>query len=404
PEPSPEAPPQGKHPEPLMALSSGHFIFASSKTVMDEALSTEKTKKTILDNPFFKANLHHLPSQRQGTFLISSTGMQSNDLSDPSLKPLLEQDPSLKKNLENSVSLSNAIPGSVSALKIQGDQLITIDSYSPIDFSKIENTTLRDDFKGFITNSATYDLPTVLPKSTIALVGMTNLSKFYDLYMTHLATDAQKAKISTTENQLKLMRIDLRKDIVSCLDGKAGFGIVGNEGMSPDYLVFLNMNEGTKKVMEQVSALATTIAQATKTEKSMNSGAHTMTLLESPRSPIKLAYGDIMKDAMAIGTAPGVENIYTTQQNASTSLNNSPLFKTLMGDSPDKVSGFLFLNVQEGRALLEKIVAQRGGAGAPQMAVLNFLKGIDGVYAISYPENDALLKGHFAIKLAAPSP
>lgn len=397
----------GNNPEknaatnPVMGLHKNHLIFASSKAILDQSLKGGKDVKHLLDNEAYKKALALLPGNRQGSFLAASEGMQGFDASDPKMAEQLNAMPEMKKYIEVNQVLSKSIPLTVSSLVIDG-RTFTLDSYSPVDLTQIKDEALRNDFKKLLAGTVAFDLPSVLPESTVMLFGMSNLSNYLDLYRLHMASENQQKQIADVEKQLKVIGLDLQKNVLACLEGKFGFSILSKEG-KPDFLLFLNANENTHKSLDQLTTLATAMGQAEKKETTM--GTHTVTLLATPQSPIKIAFGDILKDTMAIGTSSGVENIFDVEQKKSNSLESAPLYKELTKGLPKKVNGFFYLNMQEGSKLVNDLYtlgAMTGKVPSQMPPVMGALENILGVAGASYPEGDRMVRGHFVMKLNEP--
>jgi hypothetical protein len=147
--------------------------------------------------------------------------------------------------------------------------------------------------------------------------------------------------------------------------------------------------------VDQLGSLLTNLAKANKVERSIGGGQHTLTLLEIPRAPVQIAYGDVLKDTLAFGTASGVEGVFNVEQKKADSLARTELYKKLSTGMPDKVNGFVFLNLKEFANVI-----QQQSAKAPMPAnakqnmdlVLNVLRDMEGLLASNFTQGDDLVR------------
>lgn len=390
----------------VMALDGNHLLLTNSQAVLDEALAQDDPHKKLLANPLFRDNLKYLSQRRQGTILSSSSGIPTMDPSDPMVAKAMAARPAMKRFVDLQQEFAQAVPGSVMGIEIQNDRLVRINCYSPTDLGKITNASFRKDIQDLLTQTYTFDVPTVLPQTTVVYFGVSNLSKYYDMYVNYVASDSDKRMIADTENKAKMFGLDLRKNVIGIFDGKFGVSLLSNAG-HPDVSVFFDYNENTKKTLAQLTAVATAALQAQQSEKAIDD-KHTLTVLESPASSTKLAFGNVLQDTVAIGTQGGVEEIFSVQQHKAEALNNSALYKELTAGMPAKGNFIFFISFKDGVKLLEKVTQTPPDpkSGMPKTdakqreKALDFLKSFEGVAALSTADSDRMMHGVMTLKLS----
>jgi hypothetical protein len=395
---APQAPSQT-----VMAIHDNHLLLTSTQAVLEESLGDADSHKSLMENTLFLDNLKRLEAKRQGTVLISSAQMNSVNMEDPAVAAALEKAPSMKKLLEYQQEFIQAAPVSVGGLVVDEDtRIIRFTSLTPLNLSKLSNPELREDFKKLLTDVYAFNVPSVLPQSTLMYLGVANLSSFYDMYMTYIASAPEQGEVDKMEQGAKMVGLDLRKNIVGLLDGKFGISLAFQEGQ-PDVSLFVSNNENTQKTMEQLSLLATSMLQAEKTEKSIDD-SHTLTLLASPAAPMNVAYGNVMDDTLVMGTQNAVESVFSVQQHKSDSLGDTALYRELTASMPTKATMFFYSSFQEMAVVLKKMMEAQPPANLAdaqkQQKLLEMLNGIEGIAAVNTSDSDTLLRSVISVKLA----
>jgi hypothetical protein len=377
---------------PPLALHQDHLLTASSIEVLKQALAEYKTPKTMLDNPLLKENLGLLPGTRQGTIVALSNEFQNFP------KDARTQDENFKKLMEFQQQMQAATPIMVGSITVDKDQFIHMDSFTPVDLSKVQDEAFRKDIKTLFEAQANFDLPGLLPKDTIVYGGMVGLGSYYDIYLNHIANQQGKEAITNAQSQLKMMGLDLRKNIISLLDGKSGVGVVSKQGQ-PDVLVFLNHNPDTQKALDQFGTIAAQMTGGRIAEQKVDD-KHMVKVLESPAMPLKVAYSNVQESTMVVGTQAGVEEMYNVQQKKSPSLKENPLYKELSANMPQKAGGVFFVDFNQGTSLLDDL-AKKSARPTQEAQFKEVLGGIEGVAGSNTMEGEKMMKGHLTIKLSA---
>ncbi len=379
---------------PPLALHDGHLLIADSEATITSALGEYKTDETLLDNPLYKENLALLPAEREGTVLTLNGEIQQlseNDVKDPTMQNVVQ----LQKEMQA------ATPVMVGSIEIDKDQYIKFNSFTPVNLSKIQKEGFRKDVKDLFAKQATFTLPNILPENTVVYGGMVGLGQYYDMYVNHIANAEGKQAISNFEKQMQMMGLDLRKNLVSLLDGKAAVGIMANAG-NPEMLFFLNYTPDTEKTLSQFGMMAAQMTGGKVADKKVDE-QHTIKVIESPAMPIRVAYSNVQADTVVLGTQAGVENVYAVEQNKQPALDENKLYKELAGELPSKVSGVFFVDLAKGAALIDDLSrrAPRGANAAQQANMKELLSGFEGIAGSNSMEGEKMLKGHLTIKLAA---
>lgn len=385
---------QGKTNHPPVALHQDHLLAASSMEVLKQALQERKTPQTLLDNPLYKNNLGLLPQQRQGTVLMSNKALQQlpkdNGAADANLEMFVE----FQKQLQA------ATPVMLASITVNQDQYLHFDAFTPVDLAKIENEAFRKDVKSLYQAQASFDLANMLPKDTVMFGGMAGLANYYDLYMNHFADTQGKQNMEQVAAQLKMMGLDLRKNLISLVDGKSGIGVVAKQGQ-PDVLVFFNNTPDTQKTLEQFGMIAAQMTGGRLTDKQMDAD-HSVKILESRQLPVKMAFSEVQKDTLVLGTQNGLEGMYSVQQKKAPSLKDNALYKELSAALPDKANGVFFVDLDQGAKMLDELAQKTPRRSLPgdELKFKQVLGGIEGIAGSNTVQGEKMLKGHLIIKLS----
>lgn len=383
---------------PILALHQNHLLVSNDAAILKTALEDYKTPSSLLDNPLYKNNLKLLPTERQGTVLALTE--EFRDLSQQAPSPA--KNPTLDNLSELQQKLQAATPVMVASVKVDKDQFIHFDSFTPVDLAKVEDTAFRKDIQSLYSHQATFQLSQILPQNTVLYGGMVGLADYYDLYINHIATKEDKTSIESFENQLKMMGLDLRKNLISLLDGKSAIGVTASTGQ-PNILLFLNSTPDTQKAIDQFGMMAAQMTGGKMNDKQVE-GDHTLKVLESPMMPIKVAYSNVDTGTLAFGTQAGLEEVYAIEQKKSPSLNENKLYKELSASMPSKVNGLFFINLQEGAALVDELAKKSPASAASRKnQVKELFSGIEGVAGSNTLDPSNVLKGHVTVKLTPQS-
>ncbi len=379
---------------PVLALYHDHLLAAYSQDTVKQALAIRQSNHSLLDNPLYKKNLTFLPQERQGT-VLALTG-QFQKLPDSNLN-----NPSLQKLIAFQRQIQAATPVMVGSLTINKDQFIHFDSFTPVDFSRVSDQSFRDDIKTLYQKQAVFDLPKFLPEDTVLYGGMLGLGQYYDIYANHIATQEGKDALANVDNQLKMVGLDLRKDIIGLLDGKSAIGVISHHGQ-PDVLLFLNNTSDTQKALSQLGTMAAQLTGGKFFVQKMDQ-KHDVKVLQTPSVPVKIAYSDVEPDTLALGTQSAMEKMYTIEQKKDPSLNDNKLYQELTASMPKQVNGVFFVDFQKSAALLDDVRKMAHAPQAAQFSKTNFqtvLSGIDGVAGANTMDlKNNVLNGHITVKL-----
>lgn len=374
-----------------LAIHQNNLLVANDTETLKAVLAERKTQPSVIDNPAFKPHLKLLPGKRQGTLLTHMA--EFNKYADKNA-----DDPTMEKISELQTEMQAATPVLLGSVTVKNDQYIQLNTFTPVDFSQIKDEALRKDMQALYQNQVAFNLPDILPKETVVYGGMTGLGQFYDLYVNHIADQEGKTSLESAKNQLKMVGLDLRKNVVSLFDGKSAVGVVAKKGM-PEILLFLKHSDDTAKTMEQVGMMAAQMASGKVLDKKVDD-SHSLKVIESPAIPVKVAYSNVQDDTLVLGTQTGVENVYSVQQKKSPSLKESALYKELAADMPAKVNGVFFVDFQQGASLMDDLAKQSRRTASQEKSFKEVLSGIEGMAGSNTTEGANMIKGQVTIKLA----
>jgi uncharacterized protein YfcZ (UPF0381/DUF406 family) len=253
--------------------------------------------------------------------------------------------PSLEHYMAINTMMLEATPVSVGSLVIEPNDQLRLDFFTPFQFSMITPEGLRNDLHDLIAENTLFDTPKHLPKDTVVYMGISSLSKWIQLMSNHIATENHKKAFEQVKTQAGLFGLDYEKNILGCFTGKLGFALQNHDG-HPQMSVFFPSNLDTQKTMEQVAALATGMAKATKQEQELVGGQYKMTLLEA-KGKEKIAYGTILKDTFSLGTSSALQDLAKVEGKLAPALVDDPMFLELNRSFPSKVNWITYFNLQQ---------------------------------------------------------
>lgn len=383
------------------------FDFTDKNAAMSRVLETAKGDQNLLKNPEFSKYMGLLDRDRQGTVLISIKGLIGTYLNEQSpLMVELSKNPQAKVVKDILQPIPEIAPVILASVKVENNEFIRQKAVMPINLDKITNEALRKDIQKLLTPPEHAMEPGSLPKSTVTYFSISNLAGIYDLILTHVPVKELKQKVEESSKPLKMVGLDLRKNLLGMLDGMTGMLMMNSE-KAPELVFLLHNSADTQQTFEQLSAAATSFAQAEKTEKTM-SGQHKMVILGSPSAPIpfKPAFGPVSEENIAVGTETGLTELYAAAGDKSLTLANVPLFQELTRGFPKKVSSFNYLDYPGMHKMMESLLKSAGTLPLPmppgvsgqdpvarmqeQQKLINSMNFIAGESSYSVYENNVL--------------
>jgi hypothetical protein len=318
----------------VMAIVNNTLLVSEDEKTLQAAIEQSEGDKNIGTNEAVTKHLGALDAGRQGTIV----SIQQPTVFEGMVKNAAPESKSMMLFLKQ---IQEVAPVSVGSIKIDdAKHVLDITTLTPLDFSKITNSDLRKELEGLMTKNQTLSLPATISQDSILSFGIYGLSNYYDIYMKHFATDADKKSIQQANDQLKMMNLDVRKNIVALFDETSAISITS---LTPktELALLLNSTEDTKRTLDQVSTMLTQMAQGKLAEATANGKAYKT--LEAPGMPFKLAFGEIQPKVLAIGTLPAVQVLPALSKGPS--LENNGLYKDLSQGVPASCYSFVFVNL-----------------------------------------------------------
>jgi Protein of unknown function (DUF3352) len=382
-----------KNPQyPLLAFHDHTLLIANSTNTLNQALNAFKTQNSLLNNALFKWNARLLPKERQGT-LFSSLQMQ-----------FYPNEQTQNKTIRNILLLQRlmqkAAPVLVASIRFERDQIIHFESFTHMDLSQLPDDSFRKDFQRLFQKQESLNLAQVLPQDTVFYGSMVGLGGYYDLFNSHIADEDVKKTVSTLNNQLKIFGLDLRKNLISLVDGESAIDIVEHQN-HPDLLIFLTQNPDNQKTMDQLGMVAAKMSRGAILEKNVDS-THSIKLVASPAFPLQIGYSNFQNDVLVLGSKAGLEGLYERQQKKQSSLKDSRLYQDLFPMMPSKVNSVFYVDVHQVMALLDQLVqhAPRGVDVSRTKRLKDLLNGVEGIGGVNTLENENMFKGYYTVKLS----
>lgn len=334
--------------KPVKKLDKGYFalegrqlIFAESKNTLVQSVLTSRQQIGLDHDEAAQEALRILPRVRQG----SVYGHMSDYYKDLSNLVKSDSHPSLQHYMAINNMMLEATPTTVGSLVIEPNDQLRLDFFTPFHFSKITPEGLRNDLHDLLAENTLFDTPKHLPQNTAVYIGISSLSKWIQIISNHVVTEQHKKAFEQVKTQAGLFGLDYEKNILGCFSGKLGLALQNHE-THPQISFFFPSNPDTQKTMEQMAALATGMAKATKQEQELVGGQYKMTLLESKGKP-KIAYGTILKDTFSLGMPSALQDLAKVEGKLSPALVEDPVFQTLNSAFPSKVNWITYFNLNQ---------------------------------------------------------
>jgi hypothetical protein len=334
--------------KPVKKLDKGYFalegrqlVCAESKETLIQSVLTSRQQTGLDHDEAAQEALRMLPRVRQG----SVYGHMSDYFKELSALGKSATHPSLDHYIAVNNMMLEATPTTVGSLVIEPNDQLRLDFFTPFQFSKITPEGMRNDLHDLLSENTLFDTPKHLPKDTVVYMGVSSISKWLQLMSNHVATEQHKKAFEQVKTQAGLFGLDYEKNILGCFTGKLGFAMQNHED-HPQISFFFPSNPDTQKTMEQMAALATGMAKATKQEQELVGGQFKMTLLETKGKP-KIAYGTILKDTFTVGMASALQDLAKVEGKLAPSLVEDPVFQTLNSAFPSKVNWITYFNMKQ---------------------------------------------------------
>lgn len=376
---------------PSMAFHNNQLLLSDTEDTLKASVDEYKTPESLLTQPFIKQHIGELPAQREGTILVVSSEMQA-------LTP---------KNTRNQLQapleafqekIRPAFPGTLAAIQVSNDRLIKVESSSPMDATQITDATLRSDMVALLGKKGAFSMPGTLPESTTLFAGMVDLAGYYDFFLKYIAPSDSQKMVEQASAQLKVMGLDLRKNIVALLEGPTAVG-VANVSTPPQIALFLNHSADTVKTLDQLSALAAQMTGGRVVEKQLDSQTKA-NIIESRFIPVSLGYSAPEQKPLVFGTTSALETMATVSSGKAPAFGNTALYKELTSGFPQQLNNIFFLNTHNTSQWIDALSQGRSAKqAAGSLAIKQLLNSMDGV-AMATTMDGQRMVGYTVIKLS----
>jgi hypothetical protein len=306
-------------PEEIVLLQADrHLLVTNDLTLVDRLPAIDALiTPPMLKNKLLKDHLHRLPDQRQGTFFVLNKYLSPEGLAlQPDVSALIEKEPGWKEVLQYQEDLQKAVPGTLAAILMEGDTLVRMSSYVPMDLEQVKDPAFRQDFKAIMLEQPMIDVSTVLPDTTALCVGMANVSGLLRMsFQYFLPQSASFLKQSQAQSQKMLdsLQLDWQKNILSLFDRTTALALA----LEPDVSLALAPEDGSGIPMvalllndtpdvRHTLQVASQLLEAEVAEKTGPEGQE-LTVLRAKKGRLAAAYAGLLPHLLGVSSEAGVK-------------------------------------------------------------------------------------------------
>ena len=348
------------------AIVQNNLLIAQDKETLGAALE-QKThaEQSVIASDVVSKNLGRLTHDRNGTIIFQQNAF-IKAIKDKQLAAAAKsaaQSDLVSKFVQQ---IDNLSPGSVGGLKIDTlKQLIALDMYTPMDFSKIENQVLRGDLESFYTQNGGKNLASILSSKTVLALGVNGFNHLLSLYENIMEnTPDASNRFTMIKSQLKAVGLDWQQNIVDMFKDTTALALTGQAQPQPipNVTLLLNNSTGTQKTFDvltkRISPLTGTPVEKTFNGKKLN-------VLSSPLLPSGISFGDIGSGLYVLGMTSSVQLLPSLS--GGDALNKNKNYEAL---SEGIVAKPIFMIFADWKGLLQQFPQLARAGNLPLEAIL----------------------------------
>lgn len=350
----------------VYAVVQNNLLISQDTKTLATVLEVKADKnKSLISSSVVDKNLGRLHAERQGTLVF-----QQNKL----VKQLQEKQLQAieRKSAQNDFvsqfvrQLDNISEGSVGEINLDSKNLlVSVDMFTPMDFSKIKDATLRSELQGFYTQNGHANMSDFLSDATVFALGVNGLDHVVTIYENILQNTPQTSgRVDAMKSQLKAIGLDWKQNVVGMFKNTTGLVLAKQAVPSPvpNVMLLLNNSGDTQKTIDTLVKRISPLAGAP-SEKTVN--GKKISTLSSPLLPAGISFGDVGSGFYALGLSPALHSL-PSLGNAK-SLSTDATYKTL---TTGLVNGSVFFVFANWKDLVQQVPQLSKGGSLPLEAVL----------------------------------
>ncbi|MEH1967798.1 DUF3352 domain-containing protein [Nostoc sp.] len=239
------------------------------------------------------------------------------------------------------------------------------------------------------------------PTDTFALVSGNGISRGWEALVEQSKDYPEmKQALEQARGQLKIVNIDLDKDIFGWMNGEFAFGAIpSNQGVlaSVGFGGALVFDTSDRKTAEATLTKLDTLAKTQQINvANRNIGGKDVTEWQIPRQGALLAHGWLDQDTVFVAVGGPVADAVADRKNPS--LDNGDAFKAVTGSLQKPNGGYFYLDMDKTKTV--PLINSFVSSNADTITILNSIRGV-GFTAISPDKSTSELEMLLALKPSA---
>jgi hypothetical protein len=267
-------------------------------------------------------------------------------------------------------------------------KLIHSEFYTPFQLNKVSDEGMRKAMSAIIQSKAEFHASNVLPGDAVMVVSVAGLDKLYDWYVNYLLPPDEKQRLSSMEQFMQSMKLDLRQDIVGFFSNEATLAVLARGSMP---MLLVTNSDAKQSTLAKINQLLSFGFLPTQVKPEQFGGISAQTVVMRGQAGQSLTYGALNKELIAIAPTPGFAELAKSQRTPDEhSLTKTKLFKELINDFPKEGNALVYVDMatmQQAMAMQNPLALAQGPVPVSGLAVMTRSAGSD------------LLEGHATARL-----
>jgi len=217
------------------------------------------------------------------------------------------------------------------------------------------------------------------PSETLALVSGQGISKSWETFVEQSKDYPELNQgIQQARTQLKVLQIDLDKDIFGWMNGEFGLGAIqSNQGLLANvgFGGALVLDTSDRKTAEATFTKLDNLAKQQRLNVAQRTiGGKNVTEWQIPQQGSLVAHGWLDNDTAFLAIGGPVAETLADRKGAA--LNQSDAFKTVTGSLQKPNGGYFYLDMDKTKTIIERASAQSQPLPADATAILDSIRGV----------------------------
>ncbi|MDB9307174.1 DUF3352 domain-containing protein [Aphanizomenon sp. CS-733/32] len=217
------------------------------------------------------------------------------------------------------------------------------------------------------------------PSETLALTSGQGISKSWETFVEQSKDYPELNQgIQQARTQLKLLQIDLDKDIFGWMNGEFGLGAIqSNQGLlaKVGFGGALVLDTSDRKTAEATFTKLDNFAKQQSLNVAQRTiGGKNVTEWQIPQQGALVAHGWLNNNTAFVAIGGPVAETLANRQGAA--LDQSDTFKTVTGSLQKPNAGYFYLDMDKTKTIIERVSAQSQPLPADATAILDSIRGV----------------------------